>query len=228
MVIPVKYEAIAAGRTVDEAINAACEKLGMEREQVEVEILELPSKRLLGLLGGSGAKVRVWHEESASARAKTYLSEILEHMDLGATEITEEESEEGVVFDIEGDGMGVIIGHRGETLDALQYLTSLVANRGEEAYRRVTLDTGGYRKKREQTLEALAKRIAQNAVRTRRSTTLESMNPYERRIIHTAVQEVKGATSWSVGEDPNRRVVIGAERARPGGQGPRPSREGAE
>jgi spoIIIJ-associated protein len=92
----------------------------------------------------------------------------------------------------------------------MQYIVSLVANKGEEQYKRITLDTGSYRKKREKTLVSLAGRIAVNAVKTHRNTTLEPMNPYERRIIHTAVQEINGAASWSVGEDPNRRVVIGA------------------
>ena len=103
------------------------------------------------------------------------------------------DKEDGILIDLKGDELGIIIGHRGETLDAIQYLVSLVANKGEEKYQRITIDTGEYRKKRERTLTSLARRIAQNAVKTRRSTTLEPMNPYERRIIHTAVQEIDGA-----------------------------------
>jgi len=207
----VKREAVVTGKTVDDAIQTACKSLGVEREKVEIEILELPSKKLLGLLGTSDAKVRVTYEESVEERAKNYLSTVLEKMDIGEVEIESRKKEDGILFNLKGSGLGLIIGHRGETLDAIQYLVSLVANRGEEDYVRITIDTGDYREKREKTLVALARRIAQNAVKTRRSTTLEPMNPYERRIIHTAVQEIGGASSWSVGEDPNRRVVIGVE-----------------
>lgn len=206
-----KREVVATGKTVEDAIKTACNMLNTDRDKVEVEILELPSKRLLGLLGASDAKVKVTYAETAEERAKNYLKEILDKMNVGSVEIDTIEKDDGIVFDLKGDNLGVIIGHRGETLDAIQYLVSLVGNKGEESYKRITLDTGDYRKKREITLTALAKRIAQNAVRTRRSTMLEPMNPYERRIIHTAVQEVPGASSWSVGEDPNRRVVIGTE-----------------
>lgn len=211
-----KQEVIANGKTVDEAIRSACRKLNTERERVEVEILELPSKRLLGFLGASGAKVKVTYEETVEERAEKYLKNVLDKMELGSVLIDNIENDEGITFDLKGDGLGVIIGHRGETLDAVQYLVSLVANRGEEKYKRITIDTGDYREKREKTLTLLARRIAQNAVKTRRSTTLEPMNPYERRIIHTAVQEVRGAASWSVGEDPNRRVVIGVENGQRG------------
>lgn len=211
-----KREAIATGRTVEEAIAAACETLGAERECVDFEILELPSKRLLGLLGATGAKVRVTLQETVEGRAREFLEGVLARMDLKdvAIDETETETEAGTSFNLSGEGLGLIIGHRGETLDALQYLVSLVANRGQQQYHRITLDTGNYREKREKTLAALARRIALGAVKSRRSTTLEPMNPYERRIIHTAVQEVAGAASWSVGDEPNRRVVIGVENAR--------------
>ena len=206
-----KREVVATGKTVEDAINKACEELGAQREDVEIDILELPTKRLLGLLGAQDAKVKVSVEESNDDIAETYLKTILDKMNLSDVEIEKAENENGIIFDLKGEDPGLIIGHRGETLDALQYLVSLVANRDAKEYKRITLDTGDYRKKREVTLTSLARRIAQNAVRSHRSTTLEPMNPYERRIIHTAVQEVAGATSWSVGIDPNRRVVIGVE-----------------
>jgi len=206
-----KHEATATGRTVEEAIQAACDKLGVERDKIEFEIIDLPSKRLLGLLGASEAKVKVVFDESVEERAKSFLSELLDKMDLPGVLIDSDDREDSIMMNLEGEGLGLIIGHRGETLDALQYLVSLVANKGEEQYKRITVDTGNYREKREKTLVTLARRIAINAVKTRRNTTLEPMNPYERRIIHTAVQEIRGASSWSVGEEPNRRVVIGAE-----------------
>lgn len=199
---------------MEEAIAAACETLGAERDSVDFEILELPSKRLLGLLGATGAKVRVTLQATVEGRAREFLEGVLERMDLKDVVIDEKETDAGTSFDLSGEGLGLIIGHRGETLDALQYLVSLVANRGRQQYHRITLDTGNYREKREKTLAALARRIALSTVKSRRSTTLEPMNPYERRIIHTAVQEVAGAASWSVGDEPNRRVVIGVESAR--------------
>lgn len=206
-----KREATATGRTVEEAITAACGMLGADRDNVDFEILELPSKRLLGLLGATEAKVRVTLEETVESRAREFLTGILERMKLENITVDSQETEAGVAFNLTGEGLGLIIGHRGETLDALQYLVSLVANRGRQQYRRITLDTGNYREKREKTLTALARRIALSAVKSRRSTTLEPMNPYERRIIHTAVQGVPGASSWSIGDEPNRRVVIGVE-----------------
>lgn len=207
-----RREIVATGKNVEEAIQSACESLGVEREKVDFEILELPSKRLLGLFA-SEAKVRVFTEESVEERASGYLQTILERMGLQDTRMETGNRDGNILIDMEGEGLGVIVGHRGETLDALQYLVSLAANRGTGDYQRVTLDTGGYRQKREKTLKQLAKRIALSAVKTRRPHTLEPMNPYERRIIHTAVQEVDGAASWSVGEDPNRKVVIGVESA---------------
>lgn len=209
-----KRETTATGRTVEEAIAAACETLGIERDKVEFEILELPSKRLLGLLGATEAKVRVYVQETQESRGRDFLEGLLERMDLPDIAIESKETDENISFDLAGEGLGLIIGHRGETLDALQYLVSLVANRGEPQFKRVIVDTGNYREKREKTLTALARRIALSAVKTRRNTTLEPMNPYERRIIHTAVQEINGATSWSIGEEPNRRVVIGVENGR--------------
>lgn len=126
------------------------------------------------------------------------------------------EGEKGSTLEISGDNLGVIIGRRGETLDALQYLAGLVANRVDNSYYRITLNIGNYREKREQSLIGLAKKIARGAAKTGRKTSLEPMNPYERRIIHTAVQEVKGATSWSVGEEPYRHVIIGPSEDNPG------------
>jgi spoIIIJ-associated protein len=121
-------------------------------------------------------------------------------------------NENGLYIEISGDNMGQIIGYRGETLDAMQYLTSLVANKGKEDYLRVTLDTENYRAKREQTLIRLGKRLADKALKSGRRVSLEPMNPYERRIIHSSLQDIKGVTTVSEGEEPNRRVVIIPER----------------
>ena len=146
-------------------------------------------------------------QEVAKA-AVEYLSGLLRVMEIEA-EIRAEITESALLLTLSGEHLGPIVGRRGETLDALQYLTVLAANRGGNGYYRVTLNTGNYREKREKTLHALAQRMANQAMRTHRNAVLEPMNPYERRIIHTAIQEIDGVTSWSIGEEPNRRVVIG-------------------
>ena len=146
--------------------------------------------------------------EAKAAAAVAYVTEVLHAMGNDSVEVTPKFTHNGVSLVLTGADLGVVIGRRGETLDALQYLSSLVANRLEGDYLRVTIDSGNYREKREKTLGDLAHKLATTAVRTGRSYTLEPMNPYERRIIHAAVSRVKGATSSSIGEEPNRRVVI--------------------
>ncbi len=142
-----------------------------------------------------------------------FVKDILSHMDIGEFTITSTDIENGIKIDIDGEGMGAVIGRRGETLDAIQYLASLHCNHGEEGdFRRVVLDTSGYRDKREKTLQALAAKTARHVLRSGRNQSLEPMNPYERRIIHTAVQDIDGVTSWSVSDGKNRRVIIGFEK----------------
>lgn len=204
-------EAIATGDTVELAREAACKQLGVESYEAEFEILEMPTKKTFGLFGGSPAKVRVFLQTSPADAAADYLKTILQQMGLPRVEIAVKEEENGAMLSLSGEDIGFIIGHRGETLDALQYLAGLVANHIDNSYYRVTLDIGNYREKRRETLEILGKKMAAKAVKTGRNATLEPMNPYERRIIHTAVQTVEGAKSWSEGEDLNRHVVIGPE-----------------
>ena len=144
----------------------------------------------------------------AAANARDYLQTVLDAMGAEMTVKVTEQDAEGCKIVLEGQNEGLIIGRRGETLDALQYLAGLVANRTEEEYYRVSLNVGGYREKREKSLAGLARKHAA-AARSGRKISLEPMNPYERRIIHTAVQGIKGVTSWSVGKEPNRYVVIG-------------------
>ena len=208
-------EAIATGETVEQAFENACVQLGVETVDAEFEVLELPEKKKLGLFGGKPAKVRAFVKSSPAQAAADYLQNLLRLMGLSNVSISirEEKDEEGTqagaLLTLSGDDIGVVIGHRGETLDALQYLSGLVANHVDEGYYRITLDIGNYREKRKETLEALGKKIAMKAVKIGRNYPLEPMNPYERRIIHTAVQEVEGAKSWSEGEDIARHVVIG-------------------
>lgn len=159
-------------------------------------------------------------ENTPAGRATKYLSSILNAMDCSGISVTVNDIEGGSQIMLNGENLGIVVGHRGETLDALQYLASLAANSGSSGYYRIVLNTGNYRQKREQTLIALANRMSEQAIKSGKCRTLEPMNPYERRIIHTTVQEIEGVTSTSFGEGNGRRVVIAPE-----GKEPRPRRE---
>lgn len=209
-------ELLKEAETVEKAVQLAAEELNVPKENLLVEVLQEPQKKAFGLFGGTPARIKVTVKgESPAQAAKAFLQEILSQMGVGEINICVEEEETHCTLTLEGDDLGFIIGRRGETLDALQYLTGLVANRVENAFYRVTVNIGDYREKREKTLSGLARRAAIQAAKTGRSTSLEPMNPYERRIIHTAVQKVQGATSYSVGAEPNRHVVIAASDDNP-------------
>jgi len=204
-------EILKEAATIEEAKALIAAELGVSEDAVNFTVVQEPEKKMLGLFGGTTAIVKgsVVAGGNAAAAAEAYLRGVLEAM--GVTEYTLEVSEQDNHCNItlDGENLGFIIGRRGETLDALQYLTGLVANRAGGSYNRVTLDIGNYREKREQALVALARRLGGQTARTGRRNSLEPMNPYERRIIHTTVQEMEGVISWSVGSDPNRHVVIG-------------------
>ncbi len=202
-----KREVIATGKTVDEALEKGYTELGVAREDVQFEILDLPKKGFLGI-GGAPARVRVYQEISKAQVAVEYLKNIFEKMGLDQINIELKEEADCAKITLTGEGLGVLIGRRGETLDALQYLSGLVANRLEGGYYRIIVDGGNYREKREKTLETLAKKVSSQVIRSGRNVTLEPMNPYERRVIHATVQNIDGVTSVSVGEEPARRVVI--------------------
>lgn len=202
-------EAIATGDTVEAAFKNALEMLGAEN--AEMEILVEPEKKILGIFGGKDAKVRAYILPTPGENAADYVKAVLEKMGIGNVKIDIKEEENAAELTIDGDDIGFIIGHRGETLDSLQYLASLVANQTRDKYFRLTLDVGSFREKRKETLENLGAKMAMRAIRTGRNQPLEPMNPYERRIIHTAVQNIEGAKSWSEGEDLARHVVIGPE-----------------
>ena len=200
-------EAIGTGETVEEAREAACRELGVETYDAEFEILQMPTRKTFGLFGGSPARVRVFVPDSPAAAR--YLTEVLTCMGLENVRIETKEEEDGALLSLSGEDIGFVIGHRGETLDALQYLCGLVANHVGSSYYRIALDIGNYRGKRRETLEALGRKLAAKSLKTGRNVSLEPMNPYERRIIHMAVQSVEGVKSWSEGEDLGRHVVIG-------------------
>lgn len=205
-------EAIKEAETIEEAKALALAELGVNEDKAQFEVLVQPEKKKFGLFGGSLAKVRVFYEETPTYIAKAYLADVLTKLGVTNVVIEATETEDGAEFDVNGDDIGFIIGHRGETLDALQYLTGLVVNHIHEEYFRVIINIGNYREKREKTLEVLGRKLAFRACKTGEKVSLEPMNPYERRIIHTAVQKVRGATSWSEGENLQRHVVIGPDR----------------
>ena len=194
--------------TLEEAEQQA--KIQLKSENVQIEVIQQPEKKKL-FFGGKPAIIRAYIELTPLESAKSYLSDILDHLGIKDYSIDAEEVEGGAVINIEGEDIGFIIGHRGETLDALQYLTGLVANHVDNEYYRISINIGNYREKREKTLEILGRKLAFKAVKTGMKTSLEPMNPYERRIIHTAVQRVRGAASWSEGENLQRHVVIGPD-----------------
>lgn len=208
-------ETICTAKTVEEAIQLAAQELGASLDKLKIEVLEEPKKGLFGGLKGE-AKVKAVYEYEPSKieLAMQYLEKVLVKLEI-PVEIVPTEVEGGVVLDIKGEGMGVIIGRRGETLDALQYLASLVCNKGSDEYYRITVDSNGYRDKRKATLEELATKIAKTVARTGRTSALEPMNPYERRIIHSAVSNIEGVASRSTGEDPNRKVIISSLNRKP-------------
>ncbi len=207
------------GATIDAAVESALKELNCTRDEVEIEVLNKGSKGFLGL-GASEAKVRVTVKEeyfdldSAETEVSVdkYLVNILEKMGIEA-QVEVKESEGSLDMEISGDMMGVVIGRRGDTLDALQYLCSLVYNKNKDDYVRVNLDTENYRAKREETLVNLAKKIAGTVSRTGRSITLEPMNPNERRIIHSTLQSYDYINTYSIGEDPNRKIVVSSKNS---------------
>ena len=202
-------EAIGTGATIEAAIEAARLALAApEDADISTEILETPSKKTLGLFGGTQAKARVYYEETEYAKAERYVRTVLRLMGVEASVLTVEE-DEGVRFALDcGSNDGYVIGRRGETLDALQYLTRLVVSRGRDDYKKVSINVGDYREQHEQSLRDLAISSAGKAKKYGRNISLHPMSPYDRRIVHTTVQEFDGANSFSVGEGSDRRVVI--------------------
>jgi len=270
-----RREATATASTIDEAIELARAELGIGDEiDVEIEIIDQPEKKVLGIFGGKPAKVTLSYDDGkkeekpkkekkeapkaakkpvkkeaapvkkAKAEEKpakmvainqtsldntlNFVKDVLSHMDIGEFTCSVSDVEGGFCITVEGEGMGAVIGRRGETLDAIQYLASLCYNNDEEGFVRVVVDTNNYRAKRENTLTALAQRIAGQVLKNGRNQALEPMNPYERRVIHTAIQDVEGVTSWSVGDSKGRRVIVGLadENGNPKNPDERPSNRG--
>lgn len=199
-----------SGKTEDEAIASALSELGLDRDEVSIEIVERAKSGFLGI-GASPAVIRVSYEvkeASLSDRVEEFLTGLLERMGVQA-EMTITEKENGSLnVNLTGDNMGVIIGRRGETLDAVQHLTNYAVNRGADKRIHVSVDAENYRAKREDSLVSLAEKMAAKVIKYKRSMALEPMNSYERHVIHTALQNFEGVTTASTGSEPNRRVVV--------------------
>ena len=206
-----------SAKTVSDAITEACQKLGVTSDKLDYEVVEEGSSGFLGI-GAKAAVIKASVKKSSVEEvARVFLNDVFQAMNMEVViAIKYNEEEKSMDIELSGNEMGVLIGKRGQTLDSLQYLVSLVVNKESEEYIHVKVDTENYRQRRKETLENLAKNIAYKVKRTKRSVSLEPMNPYERRIIHTSVQKVNGAISWSEGENANRHVVIGPDpKAKP-------------
>ena len=240
-----------SARTEDEAIAAALAQLGLDRDDVSVEILERAKSGFLGI-GASPAVVRVSYEapdepaepevvvaeapaDSVSvdepeeyAQVRAFLSGLLERMGVKAQLEIGPRANGGINVNVSGSGMGAIIGRRGETLDAIQHLTNYAVNRGSDKHMHISVDAENYRSKREDSLTKLARKMADKAVKYKRSMALEPMNSYERHVIHTALQNYEGVTTSSTGVEPNRRVVVSYVKGEESRTGSKPqSREWA-
>lgn len=194
-------------KTIAEAINAALIELDTTKDKVDVEILEEPSKGLFGLFGTRPAKVRVTLNINPVEKATDFLEQVLDKMGVDCLLKTKFKNN-NLYIDIIGNNVALLIGRRGQTLDSIQYLVSLVVNNGEADYIRVILDAENYRRKREQTLIRLANKLAYKVKKYKKSITLDPMNPYERRIIHSALQSHPDVGTRSTGDEPNRKIVI--------------------
>ncbi|MDD6265137.1 MAG: protein jag [Clostridia bacterium] len=214
-------EIITTGRTVEAAVADGAMRLGVPVGNVEYEVLEAPKKGFLGF-GEVDAKVRVYCVESADLAALRFVTTLLSNLgisadaSLGADNISNGDR----LISISGEEAGILIGHHGDTLEALQYLINLAANKKSDeqdiAHIKVTLDIENYRAKREDTLRRLARGVASKVLRYRKSITLEPMSPYERRIIHSEIQNIRDVTTASIGTDNNRRVVVSLEERHKG------------
>lgn len=214
------------GKTIEEAIEAAAIELGITRDQVEYEVLEEPSKGLFGLIGGKPAKVRVWQKTAPAAVkiekeprnlvdpvgvAKDFLANVFRTMKLDV-KIERMTHADHITLNLRGDDLGVLIGKHGQTLDALQYLTNLAAHRDAEDRIKIILDVEDYRKRRAETLERLAKRLADRVKARGEKVVLEPMSPHERKVIHMTLQDDSRVTTYSEGEEPYRKVVIALKK----------------
>ena len=207
-----KKEIIVTGKTIDEALANAAEQLGVKAEDVKYEVIDEPKKGLFGI-GAVPAKIQATYTLKGEEIALEFVKKLVSDMQLDVTvEMSYSAEREGMLIDIQGAGAGVLIGHHGDTLDSIQYLANLAANKkidGEKrAHVKITVDAENYRAKREETLRALARRMADKVLKYKKSVMLEPMNPYERRIIHSEIQGIEGVSTNSIGSENNRKIVV--------------------
>ncbi|MBO5472814.1 MAG: protein jag [Lachnospiraceae bacterium] len=201
-----------SAKTVNDAITEACQRLTVTSDKLEYEVIEEGSSGFLGI-GSRPAVIRAKVKSSIEDVARDFLKDVFDAMNLAVVvDVKYDEINNSMDIDLSGDEMGVLIGKRGQTLDSLQYLVSLVVNKDVDNYIRVKVDTENYRQRRKDTLENLAKNISYKVKRTKRPVSLEPMNPYERRIIHSALQNDKYVTTHSEGDEPFRHVVVVLKR----------------
>ena len=209
-----KNETTQRAKSVNEAIELALAELGVSEEDVEITVIDEGSKGFLGI-GAKDAEVQVKIKDVYAMSAKKFLEDIFDAMKLEVTVDAKLNGDNEMNIDLSGENMGIIIGKRGDTLDSLQYLTSLVVNQQTDDYVKVSIDTENYRQKRTEALEVLAERLAQRVKKSGKKYTLEPMTPYERRIIHAQLQDDEELTTYSIGEEPYRKVVIALKNPKP-------------
>lgn len=207
-----KKEIIVTGKTIEEALKNASAELGADINDISYEVIDEPKRGLFGI-GAAPAKIKAVYTLSGEEIALEFVKKLVSDMQLDVTvEMKDASDREGVLIDIQGEGAGMLIGHHGDTLDSIQYLVNLAANKkidGEKrAHVKVTVDAENYRAKREETLRALARRMADKVLKFKKSVMLEPMNPYERRIIHSEIQGIEGVSTNSIGSENNRKIVI--------------------
>ncbi|MCD7772485.1 MAG: protein jag [Ruminococcus sp.] len=209
---------VFTAESIEEAKKQAAEEFGVAEGEITFNVLKDAKKSLFGKVK-EDAEVEAEYEPSKAQIASSYIVSVFEKMGCENVSVEITEIEKGVLLDFSGDGVEESIGRRGEVLDALQYLASLVCNKVDRDYFRIATDCNGFRDRRQAQLEGLARKIAANVKRTGRSTALEPMNPYERRIIHATITDIEGVSSHSKGEDPYRKVIITSNERRPRSKG---------
>ena len=207
-----RKETVVSAKTVEEAVAKAVAQLGAgSAEEIEYTVLEEPKKGLFGI-GAVPAKISASYTVGGEYLALDFLQKLVANMQLDLTVTLAEGTNDDKVINIDGENAGVLIGHHGDTLDSLQYLANLAANKKEDGVKReyvkITVDVEGYRAKREMTLRNLARRMADKVLKYKKSVMLEPMNPYERRIIHSEIQHIEGVSTNSIGSENNRKIVI--------------------
>lgn len=201
-----------SAKTVEDAITDSLIQLGTTSDKIEYEVIEKGSSGFLGF-GSKPAVIKVWKKSTLEDAIRSFLMDVFATMGMEVELIINREEDSNVVeVEMKGKEMGVLIGKRGQTLDSLQYLVNLVANKNSDQYVKVKIDTEDYRKRRKETLENLAKNIAYKVKRTKRPVSLEPMNPFERRVIHSALQNDKYVNTHSEGDEPFRHVVVTLKR----------------